>query len=53
MLIWAACRVGELITAGQIDSRWGEDRLARAATAARLPESEARRTIASGFFRTR
>jgi hypothetical protein len=53
MLIWAACRVGELITAGQIDSRWGEDQLARAAKAAGLPEIEARRTIASGFFRTR
>jgi hypothetical protein len=52
-LFWAACRAGELITAGQIDGQWGADQLARAATAAGLPEIEARRTIASGFFRTR
>jgi hypothetical protein len=53
MLFWAACRVGELVAAGQISSQWGADQLARAAMVAGLPEIEARRTIDSGFDRTR
>jgi bifunctional DNA primase/polymerase-like protein len=53
VLFWAACRVGELITAGQIDSEWGAEQLARAAAGVGLPDIEARRTIADGFARTR
>jgi Bifunctional DNA primase/polymerase, N-terminal len=53
MLFWAACRVGELIAAGQIDCELGAELLTRAAGIAGLPDIEARRTIADGFARTR
>jgi hypothetical protein len=53
VLFWAACRVGEVIAAGQIDSELGMELLAGAAEIAGLPEVEARRTIADGFARTR
>jgi hypothetical protein len=53
VLFWAACRVGEVIAAGQINGELAAELLARAAVTAGLPEAEARRTIASGFARTR
>jgi hypothetical protein len=42
-----------VIAAGQINSELAAELLARAAVIAGLPEAEARRTIASGFARTR
>jgi hypothetical protein len=51
-LFWAACRVGELITAGQVGSEWAAQQLAQAAATAGLPDIEARRTIADGFAKT-
>jgi hypothetical protein len=53
VLFWAACRVGEVISAGQINSESAAEVLARAAVIGGLPEAEARRTIASGFARAR
>jgi hypothetical protein len=52
VLFWAACRAGEVISAGQIDSELAAEVLAQAAVIAGLPEAEARQTIASGFART-
>jgi hypothetical protein len=51
-LFWAACRVGELIAARQINGQLAAERLVRAAATAGLPEIEARRTIDSAFART-
>jgi hypothetical protein len=53
ILFWAACRVGEVIAVGQINTELATELLARAAAIAGLPEAEARRTIASGFGRSR
>jgi hypothetical protein len=53
ILFWAACRVGEFVAVGQIHGELGIELLARAAGVAGLPEAEARRTIASGFAKTR
>jgi hypothetical protein len=53
ILFWAACRVGEVIAVGQINTELATELLARAAANAGLPEAEARRTIASGFARSR
>lgn len=49
VLFWAACRLGEEIRNGKIDERSGVAVLTGAALRAGLPESEARRTIASGL----
>ncbi|HEX9535842.1 MAG TPA: hypothetical protein VF924_10235 [Stellaceae bacterium] len=49
VLFWAACRVGEVIAAGQIDRELGIELLAQAAAIAGLPDTEARRTITSGL----
>jgi len=51
LLHWAACRAGEMVAAGQVDRATAEALLVRAAVDAGLRggESEARRTIASGF----
>lgn len=51
-LFWAACRLGEAITRGEIAVTTAELALARAALHAGLPESEARRTISSAFRTT-
>jgi hypothetical protein len=48
-LFWAACRLAEEIRSGKIDERLGVAVLIGAAQRAGLPESEARRTIASGL----
>jgi hypothetical protein len=49
VLFWAACRLGEEIRNGKIDERSGVAVLTGAALRAGLPESEVRRTIASGL----
>jgi hypothetical protein len=49
VLFWAACRVGEVIAAGQINSEFAAELLARAAVLAGLPEAEARRTPSRAF----
>jgi hypothetical protein len=50
-LFWAACRAGEMISAGLIDHAAAEDVLVRAAVESGLRggEPEARRTVASGL----
>jgi hypothetical protein len=49
VLFWAACRLGEEIRNGKIDERSGVAVLTGATLRAGLPESEVRRTIASGL----
>jgi hypothetical protein len=51
ILYWAACRVGEVIAAGEIGTELGVELLSQAATVAGLPEVEARWIIASGLRR--
>jgi hypothetical protein len=48
-LYWSACRAGELVSAGQVDKVTATSLLVDAATRTGLPETEARRTIASGL----
>ncbi len=48
-LYWGACRAAEVIAARQADAPTVTEALVAAATAAGLPEQEARRTIASGL----
>jgi hypothetical protein len=52
VLYWAACRFGEAICEGEIGAPVAEALLVHAALRAGLPETEARRTIASGFRTT-
>jgi hypothetical protein len=49
VLFWAACRLGEGVRGGKIDEQSGVAVLTGAALRARLPEGEAKRTIASGL----
>ena len=51
ILYWAACRVGEVIAAGEIGTELGVELLSQAATVAGLPEVEARWIIAGGLRR--
>jgi hypothetical protein len=51
-LHWGACRFGEAIRKGEIETAAAEPALLSAALHAGLPEKEARRTIASGFRAT-
>lgn len=48
-LYWSACRAAELVSAGQVDEVTATSLLVDAATRTGLPETEARRTIASGL----
>jgi hypothetical protein len=51
ILYWAACRVGEVIAAGEIGTELGVELLSQAATVAGLPEVVARWIIAGGLRR--
>ena len=48
-LYWSACRAAELVSAGRVDEATATSVLVDAATRTGLPETEARRTIASGL----
>jgi hypothetical protein len=48
-LFWAACRVGEMVSRGQVSAQSAGHQILDAALAAGLPAYEARRTINSGF----
>jgi Bifunctional DNA primase/polymerase, N-terminal len=48
-LYWASCRFGEMMSAGRVDEATATGLLVDAATRTGLPETEARRTIASGL----
>jgi hypothetical protein len=51
ILFWAACRLGELVAAKQIEPAFGVSALEYAAARAGLDEAELQRTIASGLAR--
>lgn len=51
-LIWASCRAGEMVAAGEVDKATAERALLRAAEEAGHPTGSAERTIASGIGRT-
>lgn len=48
-LYWSSCRAGELVAAGRIDEATATVLLVDAAARIGLPETEARRTVASGL----
>jgi Bifunctional DNA primase/polymerase, N-terminal len=48
-LYWSACRAAEMVSAGRVDEATATSVLVDAATRTGLPETEARRTIASGL----
>ena len=48
-LYWSACRAAELVSAGRVDEATATSVLVDAAARTGLPETEARRTIASGL----
>ena len=48
-LYWASCRAAEMVSAGEVDEATATGLLVDAATRTGLPETEARRTIASGL----
>jgi hypothetical protein len=51
-LYWAAMRFAEYVAAGALDRTWGAELLAEAGRRAGLPETEARKTIASAMRRS-
>jgi Bifunctional DNA primase/polymerase, N-terminal len=48
-LYWSSCRAAELVSAGRVDEATATGLLVDAAARTGLPETEARRTVASGF----
>lgn len=48
-LFWSSCRAAELVLAGRVDEVIATSVLVDAAARTRLPEAEARRTVASGM----